>query len=232
MRKNFLWIMATAIIFTSSCAKAPEEVKKENDILNNTEKAESAELEYQTLDEIRKTSADTLATNTTNVTVNKLIIGNGDVMPAYKVLPYNNNFDLLKPLVKYLYNEEFSLDSPYCEYNIGGQKYNEDDPESDINPHSSIMYAGESMDFTRSLIYHETGYSFYNAVSGDDPAGVARTVAGTARLPLRTAAARPLWQWNRPHPLPRPGVGDIEGRKNTLKTATALLRHVSRGPDW
>ena len=151
MRKNFLWIMATAIIFTSSCAKAPEEVKKENDILNNTEKAESAELEYQTLDEIRKTSADTLATNTTNVTVNKLIIGNGDVMPAYKVLPYNNNFDLLKPLVKYLYNEEFSLDSPYCEYNIGGQKYNEDDPESDINPHSSIMYAGESMDFTRSL---------------------------------------------------------------------------------
>ncbi|WP_377073943.1 hypothetical protein, partial [Ruminococcus bicirculans (ex Wegman et al. 2014)] len=60
MRKNFLWIMATAIIFTSSCAKAPEEVKKENDILNNTEKAESAELEYQTLDEIRKTSADTL----------------------------------------------------------------------------------------------------------------------------------------------------------------------------
>ena len=169
MRKNFLWIMATAIIFTSSCAKAPEEVKKENDILNNTEKAESAELEYQTLDEIRKTSADTLATNTTNVTVNKLIIGNGDVMPAYKVLPYNNNFDLLKPLVKYLYNEEFSLDSPYCEYNIGGQKYNEDDPESDINPHSSIMYAGESMDFTRSLIYHETGYSFYNAVSGDDP---------------------------------------------------------------
>lgn|GEM_PF-3123701 len=27
MRKNFLWIMATAIIF-SSCAKAPEEVKK------------------------------------------------------------------------------------------------------------------------------------------------------------------------------------------------------------
>ena len=153
MRKNFLWIMATAIIFTSSCAKAPEEVKKENDILNNTEKAESAELEYQTLDEIRKTSADTLATNTTNVTVNKLIIGNGDVMPAYKVLPYNNNFDLLKPLVKYLYNEEFSLDSPYCEYNIGGQKYNEDDPESDINPHSSIMYAGESMDFTRSLIY-------------------------------------------------------------------------------
>ena len=37
MRKNFLWIMATAIIF-SSCAKAPEEVKKENDILNNTEK--------------------------------------------------------------------------------------------------------------------------------------------------------------------------------------------------
>ena len=30
--------MATAIIFTSSCAKAPEEVKKENDILNNTEK--------------------------------------------------------------------------------------------------------------------------------------------------------------------------------------------------
>lgn len=169
MRKNFLWIMSTAIIFTSSCAKAPEEVKKENDILNNTEKAESAELEYQTLDEIRKTSADTLATNTTNVTVNKLIIGNGDVMPAYKVLPYNNNFDLLKPLVKYLYNEEFSLDSPYCEYNIGGQKYNEDDPESDINPHSSIMYAGESMDFTRSLIYHETGYSFYNAVSGDDP---------------------------------------------------------------
>lgn len=66
MRKNFLWIMATAIIF-SSCAKAPEDVKKENDILNNTEKAESAELEYQTLDEIRKTSADTLATNTTNV---------------------------------------------------------------------------------------------------------------------------------------------------------------------
>lgn len=70
--------------------ESTEEVKKENDILNNTEKAESAELEYQTLDEIRKTSADTLATNTTNVTVNKLIIGNGDVMPANKVLPYNN----------------------------------------------------------------------------------------------------------------------------------------------
>ncbi|MGN0623553.1 MAG: hypothetical protein ACI4JA_06350 [Oscillospiraceae bacterium] len=171
MKTKRILIFAAAVLMLSAsgCQKAPEEVVKENSILDNTEKAESAEPEYQTLDEIRKAGADALTTNTTNVTVDKLIIGNGDVMPAYKVSPYNNDFDLLKPLVKYLYNEEFLVDSPYCEYHIGGQKYDESDPQSDVNPHSFLMYAGENMDFTRSLIYHETGYSFYNAVSDDDP---------------------------------------------------------------
>jgi hypothetical protein len=71
--------------------------------------------------------------------------------------------------VKYLYNEDFSTDSPYCKYYVGGEKYDENDPESDINPHDFIMYLGKAMDFDRSLVYHETGYSFYTATSGDDP---------------------------------------------------------------
>jgi len=103
------------------------------------------------------------------VIVENVIVGSGDFMNAYKISPYNNNFDSLKHLVKYLYDEDFSVESPYCEYHIAGQKYDENDPESDINPHSFIMYTGKDMDVTRSLVYHETGYSFYNAVSGEDP---------------------------------------------------------------
>lgn len=167
MRKVIIIVFILTVM--SSCSKAPDEVKREEEILNNNNQAQSAELDYICLDEIRKTSLESLKSNNTNVTVDNVIIGEGNVMPAYKISPYNPNFDDLKDLVYHLYQEEFSLDSPFCEYNIGGRRYDENDPESDINPHSFIMYMGKNMDMSRSLIYHETGYSFYNRVAGGDP---------------------------------------------------------------
>ena len=167
MRKSIILSTVLAIIISfSACKKAPDEVKNEADILDNNHQAQTADLEFLSLDEIRKTSSDTISSNNTNVVVDNIRIGAGNSMPAYKISPYNDNFDKLKPLVEYLYNEQFSVDSPYCEYHKKG-----DTVSGNITPeaHSWLMYKGKDQDFTRSLIYHETGYSFYNAVSGDDP---------------------------------------------------------------
>lgn len=154
------------VLFFTACQNAPDEVKKEKEILDNNSQVEKADIEYLSMDEIRDKSLDTLTHNKTNVTVEKVIIGNGDVMPAYTIQPYNNNFDRLNDIVKYLYDQSFSLESPYCETHKAGEI---DVPGDPVTQHDWLMFKGKDLDFTRSLIYHETGYSFYNAVPGEDP---------------------------------------------------------------
>lgn len=117
MRKVIIIVFILTVM--SSCSKAPDEVKREEEILNNNNQAQSAELDYICLDEIRKTSLESLKSNNTNVTVDNVIIGEGNVMPAYKISPYNPNFDDLKDLVYHLYQEEFSLDSPFVNIILG-----------------------------------------------------------------------------------------------------------------
>ncbi|MBE6869787.1 MAG: hypothetical protein E7494_13695 [Ruminococcus albus] len=182
MKKIIMSLTIIAMLSLSACKEAPEEVKKENDILNSTQaldkdsylkpsetggkQSRNSNYEYLTLDEIRAQAEKTLNENGTNVTVEHVNISSGNVMPTYKVEPYNKNFEELSPLTEYLFGEEFTLDAPYCEYHKAGKSDTPGDPE---NPHDFILYMGKELDFTHSLVYHETGYAFYNAVTGTDP---------------------------------------------------------------
>ena len=179
-------IIALVSLFTS-CAEVPKEVKDENEILDsaivaNTESInyeqssihldenlnQNGKLKYASLEEIKSESKAFLESNKLNVRADTLLIDNGDSMPAYKVEPYNKNFDQLSSIVKYLYNEEFSLSSKNCQY-----FKKETDPEKissseNTAAHDNIIYTGALGDQTQSLVYHETGYSFYNAVPMSD----------------------------------------------------------------
>lgn len=178
MKKIILSVMLLSMLSLSACKDAPEEVKKENDTLNSAQIIDKddfydpsvnggrGDFEYLTLDEIRAQADKTLADNNTNVIVDKVIISSGKYMPTYKVNPYNKNFDDLAPMAEYLFGEKFTLDEPYCEYHKEGVV---EMPGEPANPYDFILFKGESQDYTRSLVYHETGYSFYNAVPGDDP---------------------------------------------------------------
>ena len=171
-----------AMLSLSACKEAPEEVKKENDMLNSTQaldkdsylkpsetggkQSRNSNYEYLTLDEIRAQAEKTLSENGTNVTADHVNISLGSAMPTYKAEPYNKNFEELSPLAEYLFGEEFTLDAPYCEYHKAGKSDTPGDPE---NSHDFILFMGQEQDFTHSLVYHETGYAFYNAVTGSDP---------------------------------------------------------------
>lgn len=133
----------------------------------DSNKEKKTSLEYQTLDEIRKKSSKFLSNNTTNVTVDHLIISDGKAMPAYKISPFNKNYDNLKPLVKYIFNEDFSLDSPYCKYDKKSDKFYTDD--GNFIPYDIISYTGKEMDTEKAMVYHETGMSWWTSVGNDDP---------------------------------------------------------------
>lgn len=169
IKKTLALLTAAALLTLTACAEAPEEVKNENSILDNKEQAQSATFEFASLKEIRETSESVLASNNTNVTAKSVRIGSGDAMPAYKISPYNNNFDKLGDIVKYLLGSDFSLDSPQCDYAQKGELRNPDDLEEGTNPHSNVLFMADDMDFAHSIVYHDTGYSFYNGVKGDDP---------------------------------------------------------------
>ena len=109
MKKHLIPLLSLLIL--TACAEAPEEVQRENSILDEAVRAESQTEEAlkhdrKTLDEIRAAVDDTLKNNKTNITVKKVNIGAGSVMPAYKAEPFNNNFDQLDELIKYLFGEE------------------------------------------------------------------------------------------------------------------------------
>lgn len=163
-----LSFLVLALLLTS-CAEAPEEVKNEKEMLDNNSQVENVQSEYAALSEIRENSQKELEENQSNVTAKHILIGDGDSMPAYKITPYNDNFEELNSLTNYLFGLDFSLTSPHCSYMKKGEQANPDNADDGVNPHSIVMFTGNDNNFSHSLIYHETGYSFFNDTNSDDP---------------------------------------------------------------
>ena len=78
-------ISLLSLLLLTACAKAPDEVKTENSILDNAEVNQTAEagLEYLTLDEIRARAESDISESNTNVVVKSIRIGGGSSMPVY-----------------------------------------------------------------------------------------------------------------------------------------------------
>lgn len=95
MKKRIIAAVLNAVLLVS-CASAPEEVQRENSILDNAEKQQTSlisrsdasegnesALEYLTLDEIRTRLESDLDSNNTNIVIKNVRIGEGYSMPVY-----------------------------------------------------------------------------------------------------------------------------------------------------
>ena len=110
-RKLIALLSVMCVIFTTGCEKAPEEVIKENEILNNAEIPSDRDnlIEYATMDEIRASVDEVIKNNTTNIQVDKIHISEGKTMPSYtvKLKKAFEEQDLVEidNLMTYLYGE-------------------------------------------------------------------------------------------------------------------------------
>ena len=82
-----LTAMILSVLMLAACAEAPEEIKRENSILDNvqtiTQTEQRPDLEYLTLDEIRSRAKDDISSSNTNIVIKNVRIGDGNTMPVY-----------------------------------------------------------------------------------------------------------------------------------------------------
>lgn len=113
MNKRFAAIITIAALILTGCAKAPDEVKTENSILDNAEIVQNSEpeLEYLTLGEIRSRAEADISESNTNVVVKSLRIGSGSSMPVYDtVRKYDDCKERIGEAVSKIYNDNLSSD--------------------------------------------------------------------------------------------------------------------------
>ena len=106
-------ISLLSLLLLTACAKAPDEVKTENSILDNAEVNQTAEagLEYLTLDEIRARAESDISESNTNVVVKSIRIGGGSSMPVYDtVRDYPDYKERIGKAVSEIYNDDLSSD--------------------------------------------------------------------------------------------------------------------------
>lgn len=136
IKKRILLLSMISLLLFSSCKAAPDEVKKENDILNNTSAADKDDvtLQYASMDEIRKTAEAENADNATNVRVSRIRVSCGDSMPSYSIKKHNESYSDIADLVEYCYNEDLD-EHLECVINYS---HTEDYPSSDCK--GSVCY--------------------------------------------------------------------------------------------
>ena len=117
--KKQLAVLLAAIMLTA-CAEAPEEVQRENSILDNAEtvtqtapsslskvsEVSETALEYLTLDEIREQLENDRTDNSGNVILKNVRIGEGNAMPSYTVRRRFENYKQIGELVSYCFGED------------------------------------------------------------------------------------------------------------------------------
>ncbi len=163
--------MLTGLLLLTACSSVPEEVSRDNEILNSVTPIDKGDLnednyERLSMGEIRNSIEKTLSENKTNVLPGKVIVSKGDSMPAYKVSPFYKNFEF-DNIVKYLMNEDFTLDEPYCKYYKKGTISDKDSGAT--WPFDVVYYLGSAQKYTQGLVAHETGQIFYYSTPMDAP---------------------------------------------------------------
>ncbi len=172
-RKTILGVLLGAVMLLTACSTVPEEVSRDNEILNSVKPIDKDELnednyERLSMGDIRNSIEKTLAENKTNVLPGKVNVSMGSSMPVYKADPFNKNFEEQGALVEYLYGEKLTFDEPYCHYYNRGDPMGEGDP---INKYQWDIYAfmGKEQNYERSLRSSETGRMFYSSLDSGDP---------------------------------------------------------------
>lgn len=172
-RKLIVTVLLTAILTLTACSKVPDEVSRDNEILNSVTPVNKDDLnadnyERLSMDEIRNSIEKTLSENKTNIIPGRVKVSAGDFMPVYKADPFNKNFEQQGALVEFLYGEKLTFEEPYCHYYKRGDPMGEGDT---INKYQWDIYAfmGEKQNYGRSLRSSETGRMYYSRVDNDDP---------------------------------------------------------------
>ncbi len=169
----------------TACSSVPEEVSRDNEILNSAtpidkEEIKTDNLERLSMGEIRNSIEKTLSENNTNVLPGKVIVGDTDAMPAYKIAPYNDNLDFSK-IVKYLMNEEFTLESPNCFYYKKGDK----DDNGDTFTTDRVYYIGEKQINTAGFLAVTDGQMRFDSAPQSDARDFAFIAPTEKRYRLR-----------------------------------------------
>lgn len=135
--KKYIGIILSAMLL-ASCAEAPEEVKRENEVLNNASVAESLvsvsdsgdssggeaaplpEAQRKTLDEIRACLDSDIADNKTNISAKRVFVSEAAEMPVYSVKRHFGTVDVFKDITKELLG---SLDESKLGHHDDGHSY-------------------------------------------------------------------------------------------------------------
>ena len=135
--KKYIGIILSAMLL-ASCAEVPEEVKRENEVLNNASIAESLvsvsdsgdssggeaaplpESQRKTLDEIRTCLDSDIADNKTNISAKRVFVSEAAEMPVYSVKRHFGTVDVFKDITKELLG---SLDESKLGHHDDGHSY-------------------------------------------------------------------------------------------------------------
>lgn len=177
-------LSAMTLLLLTSCKEAPEELKKENEVLNNTSAVDKddIELEYTSMEEIRATAVEENKNNTTNIQAGYVRVSEGDSMPSYTIKKHNENYTDIADLVEYCYGENID-EHPEC---IVNYSHTGDFPATECK--GSYCYLPDKDDVMScvmcsdcggvSAVYYRNEYCYpddyptvkeYKLFMGDDP---------------------------------------------------------------
>ena len=112
---KFKLLLFIPIILLTSCAKAPDNVQEQADILDgksSTTQSDDKVLNNEkitsgTLEQIRNQLASDLENNNTRIRVDNARVGTGTIMPTYDIKIRDGEFDGFKDLVNLFFGDEF-----------------------------------------------------------------------------------------------------------------------------
>lgn len=120
-RKKVLFRFIITILLLSGCAEVPNNVKEEISIRDNSQEKPVDEIEYLkwgNIEEIRGQMETDLQKTYSNLDIKNARVGTGTLMPVYDVKIAGAGYDGFKPLIKFLFNNQYDYDdeSQYFQY--------------------------------------------------------------------------------------------------------------------
>lgn len=113
MRKAYLILSALMALTMAGCREAPEEVRKENEVLDSAQSVHSVQStdsspELLTLDEIRASLESDISQNGSNISVATVRAPESSAMPAFKLKKSFDDYDRLDDIVRDYFGVELS----------------------------------------------------------------------------------------------------------------------------
>lgn len=175
-RKKVIYTMITMLFLLSGCAEVPDNIKQEISIRDNSQVdpvGEAEYLEWGNVEEIRGQLERDLQKTYSNLDIENARVGNGTLMPVYDVKITGAGYDGFKPLIRFLFKDQYDYEDKelYYEYekyaandkNYPATKEPMDyDNDGKINTPNSWAYGvygfrPDKNDQTKSIYAYSTG---------------------------------------------------------------------------